>query len=194
MKKHLLTFLGAGALCWLTVAPVAAGPMKGQIDFGTFTPPPSGGEFVEVNIPSNLISLAARFVEKEEPDVAKFLQNIKLVRVNVIGLDDNNRDEVAQRIRKVRRELSGDGWTRLVTAMDKGQDVGVYINMSENDAVNGLAVVVMEGGKHSVLINVVGNIQPEQLTSLGERLNIAPLKEIGDKVKQEKAKAEDEPK
>jgi hypothetical protein len=195
MKKHLLTLLGAGALCWLTVSPVAAGPMKGQIDFGAFTPPPDGGEFVEVNIPSNLISLAARFVEKEEPDVAKFLQNIKLVRVNVIGLDDNNREEVGRRVKKVRKDLSsGNGWTRLVTAMDKGQDVGVYINMAENDAVNGLAVVVMEGNKQAVFVNVVGNIQPEQLTSLGERLHIQPLKEIGDKVKEEKTKAEEEPK
>ena len=45
----------------------------GQVDFGTFAPPGGGGEFVEVNLSSGLISLAAQFVEKQEPDVAQVL-------------------------------------------------------------------------------------------------------------------------
>jgi hypothetical protein len=185
MKKTLVIWLAAAAVCGLAAFPVAAGPLRGQIDFGAFTPAPSGAEFVEVNIPANLIALAARFVEKEEPDIAKLLNSIKLVRVNVIGLDDKNREEISQRVQKVRKDLDGNGWTRLVTAMKENQDVGVYLNMGENDAIQGLAVVVMEGTRQAVFVNIVGNIQPDQLTTLGERLHIDPLKEIGQKVKAE---------
>jgi len=147
----------------------------GQIDFGTFNP--SGdSEFVEVNLPSSLIALAAKFVEKQEPEVAKLLSGLKLVRVNVIGLTEDNRSDLEKRIKKVRGELSGKGWERLVTAQKQGQDVGVFLKMDKDSAVQGLAVTVIESGKHAVFVNVVGDIKPEQLTMLGERLHIDQLK------------------
>ena len=43
---------------------VLAGPPPGQVDFGKFTPPDDGGQFVEIQVNSNLLSLAARVVEK----------------------------------------------------------------------------------------------------------------------------------
>src|SRR6478609_8210477 len=53
----------------------------GQVDFGTFAAPASGGEFVEVNVTSSLISLATKFLEKDQPDVAQVLKGLQLVRV-----------------------------------------------------------------------------------------------------------------
>src|SRR5438552_12816417 len=87
----------------------------GYIDFGKFSPPASGGEFVEVHITSNLISMAARFAEKDEPEIAELLRGLQLVRVSVIGLDDENRAEVEKRVKKVRNELDAHGWERVVT-------------------------------------------------------------------------------
>ncbi len=156
----------------------AANLPPGQIEFGEFTP--SGdGEFVEVNIPGNLIALGAKFVEKEEPDVAKLLNGIKQVRVNVIGLNDSNREQLQQRAQKVRNELAKKGWERIVMAQKDQQDVGVYLKMDSKSAVQGLAVVVIEGGKQAVFVNVVGDIRPEQLSMLGDRFHIDPLKNLG---------------
>src|SRR5215472_1212307 len=95
----------------------------GQIEFGAFSPPSSGGEFVEVNLTSSLIALAARFVEKQEPDVAELLNGLQLVRVHVIGLDEGNREELATRAQKIRKELDTKGWERIVTARKTDQDV-----------------------------------------------------------------------
>jgi len=99
----------------------------GQIDFGKFSPPGAGGEFVEVNLSSSLISLGARFLEKEEPDVARLLDSVQLVRVNVIGLNDENRADIEKRAQKIRKELESKGWERIVTAQKDDQDVGVYL-------------------------------------------------------------------
>lgn len=164
--------------------------LPGQVDFGTFSPTGSG-EFVEVNVPSSLISLAVRFVEKQEPDVAKLLNGIKLVRVNVIGLTDDNRTEIEGRIKRVRNSLSGSGWEKIVTAQKDNNDVGVYLKMDAQSAIQGLALTVLEGTKHAVFVNVVGDIRPEQLSMLGEKLNIQPLKDMGLSEKPEHA-AEDE--
>jgi len=153
--------------------------LPGQVDLGTFSPPKGGGEFVEVNVPTSLIVLAARLVEKEEPEVAKLLAGLKLVRVNVIGLDKENRAELEERAQKLRNNLAGKGWERIVTVEQKDQNVSVYLKMADKEAVQGLVAVVLDGKAHAVFANVVGDIRPEQLAMLGERFQIDPLKQIG---------------
>lgn len=155
----------------------------GLVDFGQFTPPGKGAEFVEVNIRSNLLSFAAMLVEKEEPDAAKLLRSVQLVRVNVVGLTDQNRDELQKRVQTIRQDLEGKGWERNVNVQGKkGEDVGVYTQTQGGTALAGIAVTVIDP-KNIVLVNVVGDIRPEQLVALGEKLDIKPLKEIKSAVK-----------
>ncbi len=155
----------------------------GMVDFGKFTPPGKGGEFVEVNIRSNLLNFAALLVEKEEPDAAKLLRSVQCVRVNVVGLSDENRDEMQKRVQSIRQDLEERGWERNVNVQGKqGEDVGVYTQTQGGTALAGVAVTVVDP-KNVVLVNVVGDIRPEQIAALGEKLDIKPLKEIGDAVK-----------
>jgi hypothetical protein len=155
----------------------------GQVDFGTFTAPASGGEFVEVNVTTSLISLATKFVEKDQPDVAQVLKGLQLIRVNVIGLSDENRSDIESRVQGIRKELETKGWERIVKVQEKSEDVGVYLKTTPNkDTVQGVVVMVMDGKKEAVFINVVGDIKPEQLSMIGEKLGIDPLKKIGEKI------------
>jgi hypothetical protein len=151
----------------------------GQVDFGSFSPPHSGGQFIEVNLTSSLISLATRLFEKDQPEVAQLLSGLQMVRVNVVGLDDGNRGELEKRTQTLRRELDGKGWERIVVARQENQDVGIYLKTKNKDTVQGLVVTVIDGSKQAVFINIVGNIKPDQLALLGERLHIDPLKNLG---------------
>jgi Na+-translocating ferredoxin:NAD+ oxidoreductase RnfG subunit len=151
----------------------------GQVDFGKFSPPGAGGEFVEVNLSSSLISLAARFLEKDEPEVARLLNSVQLVHVNVIGLNDENRTDIEKRAQKMRKELDSKGWERVVTAQKDDQDVGIYLKTKGKDTVQGVVVLVTEANREAVFVNIVGDIKPEQLALLGDRLHIDPLKQIG---------------
>ena len=157
----------------------AADTPPGYVDFGKFSPPASGGEFVEVHIKSNLIAMMARLVEKNEPEAAELLRGLQLVRVNVIGLDDENRAEMEKRVKKLRGELEASGWERVVTSQKKNEDVGVYIKTRGQEAVEGVVVTVIEGGREAVFVNIVGDLKPEKIALIGERLNIEPLKKVG---------------
>lgn len=181
MKNRLKPWIiGTATFCAAATLALGAEQMlPGQVDFGDFSPPKGEGEFVEVNVPTGLITLATRLVEKDEPEAAKLLGGLKLVRVNVIGLDEENRAELQKRAQKVRKDLAAKGWERIVTAQQKGQDVSVYLKMDNKGTVQGLAAVVLDGKEHAVFANVVGEIKPEQLAMLGEKLHIDPLKEIG---------------
>jgi hypothetical protein len=86
------------------------------------------------------------------------------------------------RVQSVRNQLEGKGWERIVTAQEKGQDVGVYLKTENKDTVQGVVVLVLDGRNQAVFINVVGDIKPDQLAMLGEKLHIDPLKKIGGKI------------
>ena len=85
--KHVIrdTLALAVLSAFASVGVCADNPPAGYVDFGKFSPPASGGEFVEVHIKSNLISMVARLVEKNEPDVAELIRGLQLIRDNVIG-------------------------------------------------------------------------------------------------------------
>jgi len=191
MKRLLSLAIGTATLFAMNTSLFAADLLPGQIDFGSFSPSTGGGEFVEVNLPTSLISLGARLVEKDEPEVAQLLNGIKLVRVNVMSLDEDNRADIQKRAQKIRKDLAAKGWERIVVAQQKDQDVGVYLKMTDKGAVQGLTAVVMDGKEHAVFVNVVGEIKPEQLALLGEKLHLDPLKNIGHAAEKSEHKSKD---
>jgi hypothetical protein len=163
---------------------VLADPSSGQVDFGKLATPGNGGEFVEIQVNSNLLSLAAKLVEKQQPDAAKLLRGVQLVRVNVIGLTDENRNELTNRVRQLRHDLDAQGWERNVNVQQKdGEDVGVYTKTRGGESLAGLVITVIEPKDEVVLVNIVGDIKPEQVAALGEDLNIKPLEKIGEALK-----------
>lgn len=154
----------------------------GRFDFGKFTAA-EGGQLVEVNVGSTLIGLAAKLTEKSEPEVSDLLRSLKSVRVNVVGVDDKNRADLAERIAKARTELEAKGWEQVVKVQEKKESVSVYLKHRGEEAIEGLVVMVVDGDKEAVFVNVVGDIRPEKLALIGERLNIEPLKKAGEAAK-----------
>jgi hypothetical protein len=151
--------------------------LPGHIDFGEFTAP-KDGRFVEVNIQGNLINMIAKLTEDSEPEIEKILRGLKSIRVNVIGLNDENTVEIKARVKSVRKQLSAHGWERIVTVQDKNEDVGVFMKLKGEESVEGIAVTVLNGDSEAVFVNIVGDIRPEQIAKVGERLNIDPLKKL----------------
>ena len=180
MKSFVHQTIATTALAVLLAANVQADNSNpGSVDFGKFSAPGKGGEFVEVHVGSNLISMVSRLAGKEEPEVAEALGGLKEIRVNVIGLNNENRADLEARVKTIRADLDAKGWERIVTAQKGSDDVGVYIKTRGSDAVLGVVVTVIGANKQAVFVNVVGDLKPEKLGMIGERFNIEPLKKLG---------------
>lgn len=182
MKRFLSYCLGLACLVAATQITVNAEPSTtGYVNFGKLTPPTSGGQFVEVNISSNLISLVARLAknaDKDVQDISEVVKGLQHIRVNVVGMDDGNRADLQAKVKTVRDELDKQGWDRAVTAQEKDQDVVVQIKTRGDEAIEGVVVTVFDHDKEAVLVNVVGDIKPEKLAALGQEFNIDPLKKL----------------
>jgi Domain of unknown function (DUF4252) len=179
MNSMLRTTTVAAFLAGISASAVfaAAEQSPGYVDFGKIAPA-AEGKFVEVDLPEGLIKFAAKLATKEEPQAAEVLGNLKHVRVNVVELNDANRNEVVGRVRAVRQELTSQGWSPIVNVREqpKGDDVQIFARLRGEEAIEGLVITVIEGQHEVVLVNIVGNIKPEQIATLAERFNIEPLK------------------
>ncbi|MBS0633803.1 MAG: DUF4252 domain-containing protein [Verrucomicrobia bacterium] len=170
---RLLSVVSAFALA----AVAARAADAGYVDLGKFKPA-AGCEFVEVNIGTPLLKFASLFMDHDDPDAAALIKSLKHIRVNVVGLNETNRADTTAQVEKVRAELEAQGWTKMVTVREKGdtEDVAIYVKSHSDEAIDGIVVTVIDAKKgEAVFVNVVGNIKPEQLASLGRGLHIDHL-------------------
>ena len=187
MKNSIRSWVAAGAVC-LALTPLARAEDPGFVDFGKLNP--SGeSQFVEVNIKSNLIAMVASLAKKAEPEVAQVIEGLKQIRVNVLGLTKENQGDMKQRVTTIRETLDKGGWERIVTAIEKNQDVGVFLKTKDAKTVEGVCVTVIDKDQ-VVLVNIVGDIQPEKLSMVGERFDVEPLKHIPARPKARKVEAD----
>ena len=175
MKRSLRLVLCSFAVVAM-LASGARAAQPGSVDFGRFTPAKSG-EFVEINLGRGLIKFASFFARHNDPAAADLMASISHVRVNVVGVDATNRAATAERLALVRAGLASEGWEQIVAVRGKKhEDVAIFLKHRDGETVEGIVVTVMDEGKNeAVFINVVGNIRPEQMGLVGERLNLKRL-------------------
>jgi hypothetical protein len=157
----------------------AADSLPGMVDFGKFTKP-TNGELVEINLSNDMIAMALQLAGKGQPDFAEALSGLHSVRVNVVGIDDQNREEVTARMKTVRDGLDAGGWQTIVKVQEKKEDVGIYVKIRGKEAVEGVVITVLDGRKEAVFINVAGDIKMDKLAALGDKLNIGALKKAAE--------------
>jgi hypothetical protein len=179
--KKLLHSSVAAAILSLSLAAIsfAADPEPGYFDLGQFTPA-AKGQFVEVNLSPGLLKFAAKIAAANEPEAAALLGNLHRVRVNVVGLDDKNRVGMTERIDDIRRKLTSEGWTQIVTVREKdgGDNIDVHVKQNASDSIDGLVVTVIDRQGEAVFVNIVGNITAEQLGVIAEKFDIDPLRRV----------------
>jgi hypothetical protein len=177
------TCVVAIAVALLSSVPLnAANPPAGLVDFGQFTKP-TNGELVQIHLNSDTIGMALQLAGKGQPEFAEALRGLHSIQVNVVGMDDQNREEIATRAKNIRTQLDKLGWQKIVSVQEKKEDVGIYLKTRGQEAVEGVVITVLDGRKEAVFINVAGDIKMEKLAALGEKLNVDALKKLAGVIK-----------
>lgn len=188
MKNLLRSSFAAATLSLaLTTFASAAEAQSGAIDIGQLMPS-AKGEFVEINLSSAMLKFAARIAARQEPEAAELIRNLKSIRVNVVGLDDTNRDSTIEQIEGVRRKLEAQGWTKMVTVREKngGDNVDVHVMQRGEEAIDGLVVTVLDKKGEAVFVNIVGNINADQIAQIADKFDIEPLRKVHLKIEGKK--------
>ena len=179
MKSLRSLVTAAGFAVALSVSSFAAETEPGYIDLGKLMPA-AKGEFVEVNLSPAMLKFAAKIAARQEPEAAELIGNLKRVHVNVVSLDDSNRQDAVEHIAGIRRKLEAEGWTKMVTVREKdeGDNVDVHVKQRSDEVIEGLVVTVIDRNGQAVMVNIVGSISADQIAKVADNLNIEPLKHV----------------
>ena len=111
----------------------------------------------------------ARMFMDDDPEIGLLLKDLRAARVYIYTVDDGER--VAQRIEATESDLIADGWFPIVTVSEDGERVEVLTHANRRGELRGMAVIVQDA-EELVLVNLIGNIHPEQFDSYMAGLDV----------------------
>jgi hypothetical protein len=171
-------------LLGLAVLPLTAQDIKLPASLDQLTA--KAAETVDVTLDSSMLKLAGRFLSDKKSDEAqakKLLGGLKGIYVRSYEFENAGEYSMAD-VESVRSQLRGPGWSRIVGVRSKkdGENAEVYVKNS-GDQIGGLVVIATEP-KELTIVNIVGTIDPEQLSDLGGQFGI-PKVEVEKKARKE---------
>jgi len=165
-------------LAALLLAGPALAQSKGRLNLPDFaTLADKASETVTVTLDSNLLGMAARFLNSEDPDQAKAKKLVSSLTGIYVQHYTFESDYAYPKgdIERVRRQLGTPGWSRIVGAVSKKEQTNVEVYLLvDGDKAQGLAVIASEPREFTI-VNIVGNIDLEQLHDLEGNFSIPKL-------------------
>ena len=155
----------------------------GFVDFGNLEQFENSDESTEVLINQNLLKMVAKMGShmevngKRDSSFAQMIGGLKLIRVNVFGIDSTKTKSVFGLIRKINRDLMRKGWDRLVRQKSKNERTNVFIKTDNNSVIQGLVVTAVDKSE-ATFVNIVGKIDLEKLGELSSNFDIPNLGDV----------------
>jgi len=153
---------------------------KGFVDFGNLEKFENSEEVVEVVIEEHLLRMVSKMAGKNEPELSKVLDGIKLIKVHTFGVSKENYPELAAIVKDVDKKLMNDGWDRIVKTRSKDEVVSVFILTSDEENIDGLVVTTVEKGREAVFVNIVGDIDLETIGELSDKFDIPSITDLNE--------------
>jgi hypothetical protein len=152
--------------------------MPGYVDFQAMEVFKGQEAKIEVYLKEPMLKLVNKFIKEEDPELYDVLSKLKLVRVQVFDVDSKMRKQYSNVAESTTKQLDDKGWERIVRVRDEEENVDVYLRPSENyESILGI-VVMVSGYEEAVFVNIVGEINPEDVSRLGEHFDIDELDDV----------------
>jgi hypothetical protein len=140
----------------------------GYVDFGELSGM-FGEPTVQISVGASLLGLVGSLSASEDPETAEVFKRLKGVRVNVFETEGMV-DGAVGLINNVSSNLSSQGWESVVTVNSQDEQVRVFM-MINNNQVEGITVMALDE-EEAVFVNVIGNIDPEELSKVMKNFDI----------------------
>jgi hypothetical protein len=144
-----------------------------------------GGVEVDVDIQGPMIKMMAAAAQEQEPEFGELASQLERIRVRVGTLRGDDRSGVEAEFDRAIRQLEAAGWKPMVRVDDEEELVRVFVKQG-TERIHGLAVLVNDGFEEGVLVNIVGDLDPELVGRLiGSMDSLPDLNELGIDIGQE---------
>lgn len=151
------------ALTWLAGTPSDAAGNPGEIDLPALGFAPVAAALVDLHIGAAEFDLAALATQPSDPQLAALLGAVDAFHLKQYSPPD---DATVMAASNLAPALIGSGWLPVKTEFQGTRQVVVYARPVDL-VIAGLVIVAVDAGLEVSIANVVGNISPTQLATLG---------------------------
>ena len=117
-----------------------------------------------------LLHFAARMTAEDEPETADMLRDLDGVRIRIYEID-GDAERVAQRIEAMSERLRQDRWEPVMLVREEEEQVHMLLRTREH-RIQGLILIASDGTSEAVVINLMGELNPEHFSDVMVALNV----------------------
>jgi hypothetical protein len=143
-------------------------------EMGIFAP---GDLEIDVDLSGAMLKVAAGAMENQDESLAELVANLERVRVQVGVPSKMDAATLARKMADAQTTLGGAGWQKILSVEEGSEQVYLYAVESAGK-IAGLTAFANEGGEEVVVVNIVGDIDPQTLGRLLANLNDFDIEEI----------------
>ena len=124
---------------------------------------------ISLSIGPTLLHFAANSV-LTDAEVRDLLRSLDGVRVRVYEVD-GDAQKVAGRMQRMSERLQQDGWEPVMLIQQEDEQAHMLLRM-DGDQIRGMTVLVLDGEDEAVIVNLMGEIQPDQFSDVMVALEV----------------------
>jgi len=116
-----------------------------------------------------LLRFAARHVD-DDPETQALLRSLDGVRIRIYEID-GDASRVAARMSRMSDRLENSGWERVLLVRQEREQAHMLVKL-DGDRISGMTVLVSDGDEEAIVINLMGDIQPQQFGGVMAALEV----------------------
>ena len=129
---------------------------------------------MSLSLGKTTLRFAARFLD-DEPETQALLRSLDGVRIRIYEVNGDT-DRIAQNFDRMGSKLSNEGWQPVMLVREEGELILMFAKSSRG-GMQGLTIVSADD-EEVVVVNVMGDIQPEHFGDVMVALDVDDAPEI----------------
>ena len=125
---------------------------------------------ISLSIGPALLRFAARHMDDDEAEVRDLLQSLDGVRIRVYEVNGDSQ-RVAGRMDHMSQKLQADGWEPVMLVRKEDEQAHMLLR-TVDDRICGMTVLVLDGETEAVVINLMGEINPQHFSDVMVALDV----------------------
>jgi len=143
--------------------------LPGYVDFGSLASV-YGEPKVEINIGPSMLGFVGALSKHDDPETAELLKGLKGVRVLVYKVGDDP-SAANTRIDDIAAKLKTSDWEQIVKVNDDGERAKIFVKMGAT-TMDGLIVLATDDDDEAVFVNILGRIDPENISKVTQAFHV----------------------
>jgi len=124
---------------------------------------------LSLSIGPTLLRFVASHLD-DDPEVSRMLRGLDGVRIRIYEINGDP-GRVAARMQLMGEHLQQDGWESVALIREQKEETRMLIRIKE-DQIRGMTFLTSDGKSEAVVVNLMGEIQPQQFSQVMLALDV----------------------